>query len=324
METALTQLNFHHLRYFWAVAKEGHLGRAAARLRIAPSALSTQIRQLEHQLGQPLFLRQGRTLVLTEAGRIALEYADTIVAAGRELVATLKDGRRRERQVLRVGAVATLSRNFQRTFVAPLLGMPGVSLALQSGSLAELLPRLQAHTLDLVLSNRRVPEDAVSAWRCVRIARQRVSLVGPPRRGWAFRFPADLADIPVLLPSRDSDVRSAFDLVCERAGLRLNVAAEVDDMAMLRLLARDSGAVALVPAVVVRDELHDRRLAEYCTVPNLHEEFWAIDVRRQYQHPLLRSLLDRPAAEVLAMEESDPIVPFGGGPVRRKTKRSGR
>jgi LysR family transcriptional activator of nhaA len=304
MATPLARLNYHHLHYFWAVAKEGHLSRAAQRLHIAPSALSTQIRQLEGQLGQPLFIRQGRTLVLTEAGRIALGYADTIMTAGQELVATFKEGRRRELQVLRIGAVATLSRNFQRTFVAPLLGMPGVELVLQSGSLAELLPRLQAHTVDLVLSNRRVPEDADNAWRSVRIARQQVSLVGPPhRKRRPFRFPADLADTPLLLPSRDHGFRSAFDLVCERENLRLNVVAEVDDMAMLRLLARDSGAVALVPAVVVRDELHDRRLQEYCVVPNLYEEFWAIGVRRQYQHPLLRSLLDRPAAEVLAMEE---------------------
>ena len=302
MEAALVRLNYHHLLYFWAVAKEGHLTRAARRLHIAPSALSTQIRQLEGQLRQPLFTRQGRALVLTEAGRIALEYADTIVTAGQELVATLRAGRRLERQVIRLGAVATLSRNFQRTFVAPLMGAPGVALVLQSGSLGELLPRLQSHTLDLILSNRRVPEDAAAAWRCLRIARQQVSLVGPPRRR-PFRFPADLADVPVVLPTRDSDIRPAFDLACERAGLRLNVVAEVDDMAMLRLVARDSGLVALVPAVVVRDELHDRKLQEYCTVPNLYEEFWAIGVRRQYQHPLLRSLLDRPAAEVLAMEE---------------------
>ena len=295
-------LNYHHLRYFWAVAREGNLTRAAERLHIAPSALSTQIRRLEHQLGHPLFTRQGRTLVPTEAGRIALEYADTIMAAGQELVATLREGRRQERQVLRLGAVATLSRNFQRTFVAPLLGLPGVELALQSGSLGELLPRLQAHTVDLVLTNRRVPEDAGHPWHSVRIARQQVSLVGlPRRRRKPFRFPDDLAGVPLILPSREHGFRSAFDLLCEQAGLRLSIAAEVDDMAMLRLLARDGSAMALAPAVVVRDELHDRRLQEYCVVPELYEEFWAVTVRRQFQHPLVRSLLARPGAAFLAM-----------------------
>lgn len=294
-----SQLNYHHLQYFRAVAREGNLTRAAAHLHVAQSAVSTQIRQLEAQLGQALFLRQGRTLVLTEAGRIALAYADTIVGAGTELVATLREGRRRERQVLRIGAVATLSRNFQRALLTPLVGRTDVELVLQSGSLSELLARLSAHTLDLVLSNRRVQEDAGTAWRCRRIARQQVSLVGPPRHGAPFRFPDDLAEAPLILPGHDSEIRGAFDVICEQHGIRIAVAAEVDDMAMLRLLARDSGAVALVPAVVVVDELRAGVLEEYAAVPNLYEEFYAISVRRQYQHPLVRPLLEEAARTVL-------------------------
>jgi LysR family transcriptional activator of nhaA len=296
----VTRLNYHHLQYFRAVAHEGNLTRAARHLRVAQSALSTQIRQLEAQLGQALFARRGRTLVLTEAGRIALAYADTIVGAGNELVATLREGRRRERQVLRVGAVATLSRNFQRGFLAPLVGQPDVELVLQSGSLGELLARLGAHTLDLVLSNRRVQEDTGAAWRCRRIARQQVSLVGPPRRGAPFRFPEDLAVVPLALPSRDSEIRGGFDVLCEQYGLRVSVAAEVDDMAMLRLIARDSQAAALVPAVVVVDELRSGVLEEYAVVPNLYEEFYAISVRRQYQHPLVAPLLEQAAATALS------------------------
>lgn len=294
------RLNYHHLQYFRAVAHEGNLTRAARHLHVAQSALSTQIRQLEAQLGQALFTRRGRALALTEAGRIALAYADTIFGAGDELVATLREGRRQERQVLRVGAVATLSRNFQRGFLAPVVGRPDVELVLHSGSLGELLARLGAHTLDLVLSNRRVQEDADTAWRCRRIARQQVILVGPPRRGAPFRFPDDLARAPLVLPSRDSEIRSGFDLLCEQHGLRVTIAAEVDDMAMLRLLARDSAAVALVPAVVVVDELRSGALEEYAAVPNLYEEFYAISVRRQYQHPLVPPLLEHAATAVRA------------------------
>jgi LysR family transcriptional activator of nhaA len=293
------RLNYHHLHYFRAVAHEGNLTRAAQHLRVAQSAVSTQIRQLEAQLGQALFTRHGRTLTLTEAGRIALAYADTIVGAGNELVATLREGRRQERQVLRVGAVATLSRNFQRGFLAPLVGRRDVELVLHSGSLGELLARLGAHTLDLVLSNRRIQEDAGTAWRCRRIARQQVSLVGPPRHGAPFRFPDDLARVPLVLPSRDSEIRGGFDLLCEQHGLHVTVAAEVDDMAMLRLLARDSDAVTLVPAVVVVDELRSGALEEYAAVPNLYEEFYAISVRRQYYHPLVPPLLEQAATAVL-------------------------
>lgn len=303
MKSLPPPLNYHHLVYFWAVAREGHLTRAAQHLRLSQSALSAQIRQLEARFGQPLFNRQGRQLVLTEAGRIALAYAETIVGAGHELVATLREGQQASRQVVRIGAVATLSRNFQRAFLAPLLNEASVSLVLQSGSLGELLARLRTHELDVVLSNRRVHEDAEHAWRCTRIARQQVSLIGHRRRGRPFRFPDDVAKVPLILPSRDSEVRSGFDVLCERHGLRPTIVAEVDDMALLRLLARDLQAVALVPAVVVRDELKSGKLHEYCTVPDLYEEFFAVSVRRQYQHPLVRTMLDRSPMAMLTAED---------------------
>jgi LysR family transcriptional activator of nhaA len=298
----VARLNYHHLHYFWAVAKEGNLTRAATRLHVSQSALSTQIRQLEEQFGQPLFERVGRTLKLTEAGNLALSYAESIFASGNELMALLRDGMAQERSVLRIGAVATLSRNFQENFIRPLLAREDVSLVLQSGSLGELLARLRVHTLDLVLSNRRIHGTADDPWRCRRIARQPVSLVGQPRgRRKAFRFPEELADVPLLLPSRDNDIRAGFDLICEQRGLRYTLRAEVDDMALLRLMARDSDSVALLPTVVVQDELRTKRLAEYCVVPDLYENFYAITVQRHFEPPLIKSLLKRPEADVLGM-----------------------
>lgn len=302
----MSRLNYHHLHYFWAVAKEGNLTRAAERLHVSQSVVSTQIKLLESQLGQALFVRDRRALQLTEAGRLALSYAETIFATGNELLALLRGSQRRERQVLRIGGVATLSRNFQENFVKPLLLRPDVELVLQSASLDELLARLSVHNLDLVLSNRRVHGDADNPWRCRRIARQPVSLVGKPRpRGEAFRFPEELSERPLLLPGRDSDIRAAFDLLGEQLGLRYQVLAEVDDMAMLRLLARDSDSVALVPTVVVQDELRDGQLEEYCVVPQLFENFYAITVRRHFAPPLLKTLLKRPEAEVLGFQPDD-------------------
>lgn len=297
----MPHLNYHHLQYFWAVAKEGKLTRAAERLHVSQSALSAQIRQLEDQLGQPLFHRVGRSLQLTEAGRIALPYAEQIFATGNELVATLTEGHRADRHVLRIGAVATLSRNFQECFVRPLLERRDIDLVLQSGSLAELLTRLSSHTVDLVLSNRPVLADAQAEWRCRRIARQQVSLVGPPRtrRSAAFRFPEDLEGHHLLLPSVASEIRTAFDLLCEQLGVRPQILAEVDDMAMLRLLARDTDAIALLPTVVVRDELREGTLQEYCPVPHLVERFYAITVRRHFQPPLLKALLSRESLDAL-------------------------
>ena len=296
----MARLNFHHLHYFWAVAKEGNLTRAASHLNVSQSALSAQIKQLEEQLGQSLFARVGRTLQLTESGHLALGYAESIFAAGAELKALLREGRREERQVLRIGAASTLSRNFQENFLRPLLVRTDVELVLQSGSLVELLARLRVHTLDLILSNQRVHASTDNPWRCQRIARQPVSLVGKPRpKRKTFRFPDELAEVPLLLPGRDNDIRAGFDLMCEQLGIRYRLRAEVDDMALLRLLARDSDSVALLPTVVVRDELRSGSLVEYAVVPNLHETFYAISVQRQFSPPLLKALLKQSEADVL-------------------------
>jgi LysR family transcriptional activator of nhaA len=296
----VARLNFHHLHYFWAVAKEGNLTRAATHLHVSQSALSAQIRQLEEQLGQPLFARVGRGLQLTEAGQLALGYAESIFTAGAELTALLREGRRDERQVLRIGAMATLSRNFQENFLRPLLEREDVELVLHSGSLVDLLARLRVHTLDLVLSNQRVHASIDDPWRCQRLARQPVSLVGKPRpKRKAFRYPEELAEVPLLLPGRDNDIRAGFDLLCERLGIRYRLRAEVDDMALLRLLARDSDSVALLPTVVVQDELRNGRLVEYSVVPDLHESFYAISVQRHFTPPLLKSLLKQSEAEIL-------------------------
>lgn len=298
---AVTALNFHHLQYFWAVAHDGNLTRTASRLRVAPSALSTQIRQLEEQMGQPLFSREGRKLVLTEAGKIALAYADDIFAAGTELVATLNQGRRRH-NVLRIGAVATLSRNFQRSFIQPLLTQRNASLRLTSGSFDELLVQLQAHALDVVLSNRPAPTGSDRNFRAQRLARQPTSIVSSqPMAG--FRFPHSLGATPMILPGAASELRAEFDALCERLGVRVRVLAEVDDMAMLRLLARDSGAVVLVPSVVVRDELRQGLVHELCVVPDLEETFYAITVDRRFRHPMLRVLLARDEQQLLETQQ---------------------
>jgi len=290
--TALRQLNFHHLHYFWVVAREGHLTRAAQQLHVSQSALSSQIRQLEEQLGHALFLREGRTLRLTEFGVLALGYADSIFSLGAELISTAQGGAGQQSQRLRVGAVATLSRNFQENFLRPVIGIPDIRLSLESASLEELLERLRAHRLDLILSNKPVSADAQQRWRCRRVSRQSVCLVGPPRRRRKpFSFPEDMHDLPLLLPGRSSDIRSQFDLLCEELGLTVRAYAEVDDMAMLRLLARDSGGVTVVPEVVVQDELKQGSLHKYCELPRVFENFYAITMRRHFQSAVLKSLL---------------------------------
>ncbi len=285
-------LNYHHLRYFHAIAREGSLTRAAQHLHISQSALSVQLKRLEEDLGHPLFDREHKSLVLTEAGRIALDYAESIFHAGDELLDTLNHRSPNQRTILRVGGVATLSRNFQLALLRPLIGRDDIELVLRSGSLRELLSQLQAHTIDLVLSNQAVRRDADTNWFSHLLDEQPVSIVSKKTRAQKpFRFPDDLQDTPILLPSLESSVRTAFDLLLEQAGVRPIIAAEVDDMAMLRLLARESGTLALVPPVVVRDELANGTLVERHRLPEIRETFYAITPTRRFPNTLVKELV---------------------------------
>jgi LysR family transcriptional activator of nhaA len=288
----MRDLNYNHLRYFWVVAHEGSLTRAAKRMNLSQSALSVQIQKLEHQMSHPLFERVGRKLILTEAGQIALEYADTVFKAGDELMSTLRGQPLATRQALSVGALTTLSRNFQLEFLRPLVGRSDVELIVRSGNIRDLLTQLEAHAIDVVLANSAAPRDARSSLRNHLLNEQPVSLVGHPRPDRRkFKFPDDLRSEPILLPSLDSDIRVAFDRVLELAGIRPIILAEVDDMAMLRLLAREREGVTLVPPIVVRDELDAGVLIEHCRIPEVTETFYAIVQKRRFPNRLLSELL---------------------------------
>ncbi|CAN5882479.1 LysR family transcriptional regulator [soil metagenome] len=290
----MATLNYHHLRYFWAIAHQGSLTRAADRLNLSQSALSVQLGKLEQQLGHPLFERAGKRLILTEAGRIALDYADTVFQAGDELVSTMLGRPLNRRQVLRVGALTTLSRNFQLEFLRPLVGRADVELIVRSGTMRDLLAQLEAHGLDVVLANSAPKDDARASARSHLLDQQPVALVGRPNaRHREFRFPQDLRTEPILLPSLDSAIRVAFDRLLELADVRPIILAEVDDMAMLRLLARESDGLTLVPPIVVRDELAAGELVEVCPIENLEETFYAITQKRRFPNPLLAGLIKR-------------------------------
>lgn len=287
-------MNYHHLRLFWMIARSGGVGAAARELHLSASAVSIQLRTLEDRLGHRLFDRLGRRMVLTEAGRIALDYADTIFAAGDELKAVLAGAATGARR-LRVGAQTTLSRNFQTAFLAPVLSDDSVTLTLRSGSLRVLVADLEAQLLDVVLSNEPAPTGAAGALRTVMIDEQPVAFVGAP--GPTLRFPDDIRGLPVIIPSRDSDIRRAFDRLCTASGYAPDVHAEVDDMALMRVIARDTGALTLVPPIVVRDELASGALAERCRPPNLTERFYALVPIRRFANPVLELLVPaQPAA----------------------------
>lgn len=289
----MRSLNYHHLLYFYAIVREGSLTQAAHSLHISQSALSIQLRKLEEQLECALFDRQHKSLILTEEGRMVMDYAETIFRTGEELMATLQHQNTRFRNVLRVGAVSTLSKNFQLSFLREALMDTEVEVIIHAGSLAELLEQLQAHTLDLVLSNTPILRDREQVLRSHLVDTQPVSLIAPKsfRHKKNFSFPNDLRDIPLILPSTQSSLRNSFDLIMEQAGISPLIAAEADDMAMLRLLAREMNALALLPPVVVQDELRTGELRTVCQVPSLEEAFYAITARRRYPSRYVKKLL---------------------------------
>ena len=288
----MAELNFNHLRYFWAVALDGNLTRTAARLNVSQSALSTQIRKLEQRLGVDLFERRSKGLHLTEAGRIALDHADAIFAAGRDLLGTLRQTGS-ARHAVRIGALATLSRNFQIGFLQPLLRRTDVEIVLRSGSAEELLRGLQSVNLDVVLTNQAPDIDALTPFIVHSLSSQHVSLVGAPALLGATRTVAELLAIhPIILPTQGGSIRTGFDALADRLGLRPQIAAEVDDIAMMRLLVREGVALAVLPPIAVLDELAAGLLIEADELPGIVETFYAVTIDRRFPNPIIRSLLD--------------------------------
>ena len=289
----MAELNYNHLRYFWAVAQDGNLSRTAERLNVSQSALSVQIRKLEDRLGHALFERRGRALHLTEAGRITLDHADAIFATGDELLGTLKETGT-ARQAMRIGALATLSRNFQISFVEPLLARTDIEVVLRSGSQGELLNALQSLALDVVLTNQAPVTDALAPFIVHKLSQQPVSLIGTPALLGETRAVAELLRRhPVILPIAGNGVRGGFDALVDRLDLRPQIAAEVDDMAMMRLMVREGHALGVLPAIVVRDELGAGTLVEAEGLPGIAETFLAVTTQRRFPNPVVRQLIDR-------------------------------
>jgi LysR family transcriptional regulator, transcriptional activator of nhaA len=303
----MSRLNYHHLYYFWKVATLGHLTQAAEALHVSQSALSAQIRQFEHTMGVELFTRSGRRLMLTDTGRQVLRYAQDIFRTGEELESILLRGASQHTQQLAIGVLTNLSRNFTERFIQPLLANEQVSLSLVTGDMNRLLEGLSRHELDLALTNRAVVSDsnvsplaessitAGPSWQSQLVARQQLAIVGPGGQAPKKPFPHGYGKVTWVLPGRGSAIRSAFESLCATWQYQPVVRAEADDMAMLRLLARDSGSLAVLPPVVVKDEIEQGVLDQYQMLPQAYENFYAITIARKYVPEALLALLQQNA-----------------------------
>lgn len=235
-----------------------------------------------------MFDRVGRRLVLTEVGRIVLAHAERIFDAGEELAATLSQSRI-DAPPLRIGAMSVLSRNFQLTFLRPLLASGDVDLVLKSGDARDLFDALNALSLDVVLTTEPPPSAFGREYRSQRLAEHQVLVHGAPARLDYPNLTTLLAREPLIVPTQ-SAIRLGFEALVDRLGVAPRIAAEVDDMAMVRLLARADAGVAIAPSIVLADEIDAGLLQTAPFDLGVVEHFYAVTLKRQFPHPRLRDL----------------------------------
>jgi LysR family transcriptional regulator, transcriptional activator of nhaA len=302
-------LNYHHLRHFWMIARHGSMTRAAEALKVSQSTLSEQLRELEEWLGQPLFDRRGRELHLTGAGRVALQHAETIFETGRELLTRFRQSGQATQRVLRLGAVGPLSKNLQFDFIQPLLSDPRTKVVVVAGPLDELARQLREHQLDLVLSNTPLRADQESDVFNHLLGEVPVFLVGSrPVKARRGRFPDFLRGQPLFLPSHQSHMRLDFDLLMAKAEIEPEIHAEVDDMALLRLLALSGQGLALVSKIVVERDLQTRKLQFMQRVPGLVERYYALAARKRFENAWIGEIVEAFRARL-----NELAVPAGRG-----------
>ena len=290
------QFSYRHLYYFWVVAKEGGIARAADRLGIAVQTVSAQVRELERALGHALLKPAGRGVALTEAGTAALRQAEQIFLLGEQLPAAVREAVSAPSLRLAVGISDGLPKLVVRRLLAPVLDEPHLRLLCHEGEIDELLAELALHQLDVVLADRPAPPNPNLKLYSHALGTSPLAWYAPPRLAAAAKrhFPASLAEVPVLLPTGHAAVRPALDQWFERQGLRPRIVGEFEDSALLKTFG--AGGLGVFPAVeLVDDELRARygvRRIGDCT--GVEERFYAIGTEKKVHHPLVLRLLPQP------------------------------
>lgn len=287
-------LNYHHLRYFWVAAREGGIARASKLLHLSQPAISTQIKSLEHALGERLFVRAGRRLQLTEMGRLVQRYADEIFTLGRELLDTLKDRPTGRPLRFQVGIADAVPKQVAFHALEPALRMPEpVQLVCREDKPERLLAELSVFGLDLLISD--VPLGPIGKVRAFhhRLGTTSLAVYGSPEVARRARtgFPRSLDGMPFLLPAEGTALRRSVEAWFEHGELRPRVVGEFDDSAMLEAFARAGLGLLVAPANLAADLLAFYRLERVAEVPELEESLYAITVERRVKHPAVLAIL---------------------------------
>lgn len=300
-------VNYHHLLYFWAVAREGGLVAAGKVLRLSHPTLSAQIHTLEAQLGEKLFTKVGRKLALTDAGRVAFRYADEIFALGREMVDTVKGRSTGQPLRLDVGIADAVPKLVVRRLLQPALSLPEPArLVCYEDAYEKLLADLSLHTLDIVISDAPVPPgSSVRAFNHL-LGETGVSFFGtkPLARLYRRGFPASLNGAPMLLPLENLTLRRALNQWFDRQGIEPRIVAEFEDNALLKVFGGDGVGVFTAPTVVEREVIRQYGVSLIGRAPQVRERFYAISVERRLNHPAVVAICDAARQELFGPRET--------------------
>lgn len=281
-------LNYHHLRYFWAVAHEGGLRQASAKLHVSQPSISAQIRELEEALGEKLFRRQGRSNILTDAGQIALRYADEIFALGSELTNAIRQGPSTKVLRLHVGVADSVPKLVTHEILKPVFAMPrAVHVICREGKIDDLLVQLAAHRLDIVLA-----DEPPSSGHRIRVFDHQLGESGVTffatgaisarlRKG----FPRSLHDAPALLPAESTAVRRSLERWFHETGVRPRVVADFEDAALMSVIAAEGRGFIALPSVVSDEAIARFGLRAIGASDRCRVEFHAITAERRITHP---------------------------------------
>lgn len=288
-------LNYHHLLYFWTAAREGSVTGAADQLRLAQSTVSAQIRLLEESLGERLFRRQGRRVVLTDVGRVVYRYADEIFTIGRELLDTVKDRPTGRPVRLNVGVADQLPKAIAYRLLAPALrGDPPVRLVCQEGKVERLLADLALHHLDVVLADAPVgPGVDVRAFSHL-LGECGITIFGVPKLATALKrkFPASLGGAPMLLPTLGTVLRRSLDQWFDAHDLHPHVVSEFEDSALLKAFGESGLGVFPAPSAIESQVCRQYGVRVVGRLDAVRERFYAISVERRIKHPAVVAISD--------------------------------
>ena len=288
-----TPFNYKHLYYFWVVAKEGGISKAADKLDMAVQTVSAQVRELERSLGYALLKPAGRGLVLTDAGHAAMQQADQIFQLGENLPALVRDAVSTPTIRLAVGICDGMPKLVVRRLLQPVIPEPNLRLVCHEGGVDDLLGDLALHRLDVVLSDRPAPSNPNIKLYSHAMGSSTIAWYGTG--AWVEAaskdFPQSLGDVPLLLPTAHTAVRNRLDLWFEQRGIRPRVVGEFADSALLKTFG--ASGMGVFPAA---EWAHDDLLAHYAVqrlglCEGVIEHFFAIGTEKKVQHPLVQRLL---------------------------------